>query len=175
MKRLLELFAAISAIGLVLSIVSHAAAIWGAPGPLGSFTLALHLGIFVVWIPTVLVANRMTRDVPQRDYWKVVLRACPEWMKQMTYAFFAYAVANFIYFIATAPKGGGPGPMPPAVVRGFSGHWMAFYSAALAVLYSASKLWDSNGEVRCPSGHVVGPLARFCDQCGLPVAGRVNR
>jgi len=29
--------------------------------------------------------------------------------------------------------------MPPPVVRGFSGHWMAIYAAALAVLYSGAK------------------------------------
>ena len=36
------------------------------------------------------------------------------------------------------PKGDS-GANPPAIVwRGFSGHWMAFYSAALAILYSAA-------------------------------------
>jgi len=40
---------------------------------------------------------------------------------------------------------------PPAVVwRGFSGHWMAFYSAALAILYSAAHA-KHNGW-RCPNG-----------------------
>ena len=51
----------------------------------------------------------------------------------MVYGFFAYAAVNFLLFITKAPKGGG-GANPPAVVwRGFSGHWMAFYSAALGI------------------------------------------
>ena len=36
-------------------------------------------------------------------------------------------------------KKAGAGLMPPAVVRGFSGHWMAIYAIALAVLYSGAK------------------------------------
>jgi hypothetical protein len=64
--------------------------------------------------------------------------------------------------------------MPPEVVRGFSGHWMAVYSAALAILWSAVKLWDENEEQRCPNGHEVRPLAKFCDECGHPV-GQLGR
>ena len=45
---------------------------------------------------------------------------------------------NFAIFFFQAPHGGS-GANPPAVVcRGFSGHWMVFYSAALAILYSAT-------------------------------------
>ena len=169
MKPILIFFAALSAVGLALSIVSHAAALLGIRGPLGDFTPVLHVGIFVVWIPTVLVANRFTRNASRKDFWKVALRGCPSWMKYMTYAFFGYALLNFLIFIMVLPKAGGTGPMPPQVVRGFSGHWMAFYSAALAVLYSAVNLWDEDLERHCPNGHAVQPLAKFCDQCGQPI------
>jgi hypothetical protein len=55
----------------------------------------------------------------------------------MIYIFLGYAGVNFIIFMMNAPSGGG-GPNPPAVVwRGFSGHWMAFYSASLAILLNA--------------------------------------
>jgi hypothetical protein len=58
-------------------------------------------------------------------------------MRYMVYGFFGYAIINFLLFIAVAPSGG-HGANPPTVVwRGFSGHWMAFYSAAFAILYSA--------------------------------------
>jgi hypothetical protein len=54
------------------------------------------------------------------------------------YGLVGYALVNFAIFITTPIKGGA-GLMPPAVVRGFSGHWMAIYAIALAVLYSVAK------------------------------------
>jgi hypothetical protein len=169
MKVVLHFFAALSAVGLALSLVSHAAALLGASEPLGDKTWMLHIGIFVVWIPAILVMNRITNDVPRKDIWKAALRGCPPWMTYMTYAFFGYALFNFVFFLIEAPRTGGSGPMPPSVVRGFSGHWMAFYSAALAIFYSAAKLQDQNVPRRCQNGHTVGILAKFCDQCGQPI------
>jgi len=53
------------------------------------------------------------------------------------YGFFVYAIANFALFMIQAPLHGGSGNPPAIVWRGFSGHWMAFYSASMAILYSA--------------------------------------
>jgi CubicO group peptidase (beta-lactamase class C family) len=83
------------------------------------------------------------------------------------YGFFGYAIVNFLFFMTKAPSGGG-GANPPAVVwRGFSGHWMAFYSAALAILYSAARTADT--ALRCANGHLASPNAIYCTQCGQPV------
>jgi len=168
MKAIFLFFASVSAAGLVLSAASHIAAVLGTQGPLGNFAFVLHIGIFVVWIPAVFAANRLVRNVPRKDFWKAALRGCPDWMKYMTYAFVGYAILNFAFFISSAPTQGRGGPMSPEDVRGFSGHWMAFYSAALAILYSAAQVWDER-ERHCPNGHEVQPLAKFCDQCGQPV------
>lgn len=163
-------FIALSAIGLGLSIAVHLSALFGVPNPLGSYAWGLHAGIFVVWIPTVLVAQRYTRDFKQRDFWRAALRGCPNWMRVMTMAFFGYAFVNFAWFMASgfsrAPQKGPPGP---AELRGFSGHWMAFYSAALATLYSATRITAVDDARRCLQGHAVGPLAKFCEQCGSPI------
>lgn len=68
-----------------------------------------------------------------------MLQGSPEWMRYMVYGFFGYAFVNFALFISKAPTGGG-GANPPAIVwRGFSGHWMLFYSAALATPYQQRK------------------------------------
>jgi hypothetical protein len=95
----------------------------------------------------ILRNGRVAKRVGNRrsqDYWKLVLQGSPEWMRYMVYGFFGYAFVNFALFISKAPTGGG-GANPPAIVwRGFSGHWMLFYSAALATLYSAAK---TNGDV----------------------------
>ena len=127
MRTILYVFAAVSAFGLVLSVASHSAALLGSQGPLGDRTPILHVGIFVLALPTALVAYPLTKNASARDFWKAALRGCPEWMRYMTYGFFWYAVLNFVLFVIVAPKQGGTGPMPPRVVRGFSGHWMFFY------------------------------------------------
>jgi hypothetical protein len=65
--------------------------------------------------------------------------------------------------------------MSPAVVRGFSGHLMAFYSAAMAVLYSAGLMPAPEMQGRkCSNGHSVGRYAQFCELCGQPVAGGLS-
>jgi hypothetical protein len=138
-SSLLPIFIALSAVGLVLSLWVHLGALMGrrvAPEP---FFWILHVGIFVVWLPAVLVSQRLVGTMNRNDFWKIVLKNSPDWMRYMVYAFGGYAMVNFLLFMVNAPKGGN-GANPPAVVwRGFSGHWMAFYSAALAILYSASR------------------------------------
>jgi hypothetical protein len=68
-------------VGLVLSILSHLAALLGTQRPLGDQAFWLHMGIFVVWIPTVLVSQRLTSGVDRKDFWNAALRGCPAWMK----------------------------------------------------------------------------------------------
>jgi len=88
----------------------------------------------------------------------------------VVYVFFAYSMVNFLLFLAATfaePLAGSSGSgTPPAVFRGFSGHWMAFYSAALGILYSAMRAGERGVEPRCPKGHPVSPFARFCEECG---------
>ena len=170
MKSAVALFATISAVGLILSLISHLAALLGMTGPLGNRVWILHIGIFIVWFPAVLVAQRLTRGTSQKGLWKAALRGCPEWMRNMTYGFFGYAMLNFAIFMFTSPKGKpSDGFMLPSEVRGFSGHWMAFYSAALAIHYSARRLWDTDWNPRCRNGHAISPFAKFCETCGEPV------
>jgi hypothetical protein len=103
----------------------------------------------------------------RKGFWKVVLRGCPVWMKYMTYGFFIYAGVNFLIFFVIAPSGklpvGGP---PPSVWHGFSGQWMAFYSAGLAVATSAYRIGWGNLIGKCPNGHDVSPGYMYCPICG---------
>jgi hypothetical protein len=170
MRPAVFLFDVLAAIGLALSFVSHGATFFGSRGPLGDHAMLLHMGIFVVWVPTVLISRPLTSEYKRRDFWQAALRGCPPWMKYMVGGFFAYAILNFIIFFVAAPRETGPNLIPVSVVRGFSGHWMAFYSAALAVLYSAGHVSYRDKAGRCLNGHAVGPLAQFCEQCGQPVA-----
>jgi hypothetical protein len=173
MRLLLTPFLVLSVVGLVLSLIAHTAALLKLPQPLGPAAWGLHIGIFVVWIPAVIVSNRMVRDFNRKDFWKAALRGCPNWMRWLTYGFFWYAAVNFVVFMAFAPRipkgAGGGANAPPAVFRGFSGHWMAFYSAAAAILYSAIAVANSDPARRCPNGHPVSPLANYCESCGQAV------
>jgi len=103
------------------------------------------MGIFVVWIPAVLAALRLTGKVPRKDFWKAALRGCPPWMRYGAFGLFCYALLSFAFFMLTSGTArNSNGPMPWAVVRAFSGHWMIFYGAAFAILYSFVRCGDAN-------------------------------
>jgi hypothetical protein len=92
----------------------------------------------------------------------------------MVNGLFVYGMLNFIIFLAFIPKQGGPAMMSPSTVRGFSGHWMIFYSVAMAVLYSGAHVKDRDLRHQCPQGHAVSPLAKFCEECGQAVSSRLS-
>lgn len=170
MKPFLIAFSALAGLGLVLSLAVHAASLFGI-ALFGGSAFALHVGIFVVWIPTVIIAQRNTREFKRKDFWKAALRGCPSWMKGLTYGFFAYAIVNFAYFFLTTADGAKhSSPPDAAILRGFSGHWMAFYSAAMSVLYSSTRV-SSDAGPQCARGHPLGPVSKFCERCGEPVQG----
>jgi hypothetical protein len=169
-RFILAPFLGLAAIGFILSVAAHLAAIAGSPIPFGKAVWGLHAGIFVVWLPTVLVGIRLTRAAHQRNYWKVALAGCPKWMRTALYILFGYAMLNFIlFFLTTSGRPQPKGDAPPEVVRGFSGHWMVFYGAAFATLYSASVIGYSRMDRKCPNGHSPTITAKFCDECGAPL------
>lgn len=167
LKRVLWLFIGIAAVGLGLSLWVHIGAVMGkrvAPEP---WFWMLHVGIFIVWFPAVFIAQRLVGSVNRKDFWKVVLKNCPDWMRYMIYGLGGYAMINSLLFMAKTSRGGS-GAVPTTDWRGFSATWMIFYSAALGVLYSAAVTVDSGR--RCPSGHVLSADSpEYCARCGEPV------
>ena len=160
----------LAAIGLIASLVVHVSALLGMSSPLGEESWVLHIGIFVVWLPAVLVLQSLTREFKQKDLWRAALRGCPDWMRWTIWGFSGYALVNFTVFAVSmggsSPRGG---PTPGSVWRGFSGHWMAFYSVAFAIMYSAIHVEQRDSQRRCVEGHPVSPAAQYCEQCGKPV------
>jgi hypothetical protein len=163
-----------SGVGLAVSIAAHFAALAGYSIIPGKKVFLLHIGIFAVWVPTIIVWNMMAREVKQKDMWKAVLRGCPQWMRYAGYVLFGYAILNFILFMVISPP---PKQIDkqneewavPAGVRGFSGHWMMFYGMSFAVFYSALRVDELDRRRRCANGHKVSPLAKYCEECGAPV------
>src|SRR4051794_15277912 len=85
--------------GFAASFLVHVLALAGLPSPFGPATWGLHIGIFVVWLPTVLVVQRMAKNVKQADLWKAVLRGCPPWVRTGMYIVGGYAIFNFGLFL----------------------------------------------------------------------------
>jgi len=181
MQVVLYPFIALSAVGLVLSIIVHVLAHLGY-APFGEWTFILHVGIFVVWLPAILALYRggvvkfqmSMRPSAGWRMWQQMVRGSPKWMQRMTVGFFIYGFVSFFLFVAFS-AGGVAGkshgiPDTPTQVWGFSGHWMIFYSAALTILYSAMNTW--NAPLKCPAGHLVSPLDQFCPECGAVLGGR---
>jgi hypothetical protein len=126
-------FIIFAAAGLALSIIVHVLAFFGITLPIKDGVFALHMGIFIIWIPVVALSKGRNRN----DFFK----QGPKWMQRALTMVFVYAIGSFIYFIANTPrnekKSSAGKPAPANVVRGFSGHWILFYSAGLAALWNA--------------------------------------
>lgn len=167
MHLLLAPFFLASLAGLALSVIAHVCALVGWSQPMGNAVMGLHGGIFAIWFPAVLVANRLVADYPRKHFWKAALRGCPVWMRGVPLVFFAYALLNFAWSMGNtpgAPKGGQLADA--ATVRCFSGHWMLFYSAGAAILYSGMSVARHDPQRRCSKGHPVSSTAAFCESCG---------
>ena len=134
----LGFFLALAAIGFLLSLWVHLGALFGDRMAPEYFFVMLHAGIFVVFLPAVLVARRVVGNTNRMDFWKVLMKDLPPWLRYLVYATFGYAFLNFFLFLTKVPANG-KGANPPAQMwRGFSGHWMAFYAASFAILYAAT-------------------------------------
>lgn len=161
-------FMVAAGVGLVLTLIVHIS-IW-AGFPLGKYTIKLLLGIFIVWLPTVLVSLLLMKDPEQKDFQKVCLRGCPAWMKKMSSVFSIYAFISFgilLFGMYTNIKSGSSeGGLHKFVLLGFSGFCMMFYWTAFATLYSARKILEGDNMKNCPNGHRVAATEIFCPYCG---------
>jgi hypothetical protein len=134
MQRWFPSFMVMAGLGFILSAAAHLCSLFGIPIPGGKMVMGLHLGVFIVWIPTFLASKRATRGAPKNDHWKLTMAGCPGWMQKAVIALGAYALLNFILAIW---RGTGQsehaGSVDPSEVRGFSGHYMFFYGVAFAM------------------------------------------
>jgi hypothetical protein len=123
-------------------------------------------GLFVVWLPTVLIMSRLTRDFKQKDIWRAALRGCPEWMRKAQSALVCYA---WIGFFAYPFIYGGGMALPVNKARSMTAVLLMFYSVATTVLYSATQYQRFDATRFCENGHRVSAMAKYCEECGAPV------
>ncbi|MCW0460360.1 hypothetical protein NB717_001428 [Xanthomonas sacchari] len=162
----------LAALGFVLSLIVHVMALDGYVPPGGEAVFAMHFGVFIVWLPTVLLFLRLNHTLKSRHSWKRSLAGSPRWMRYATYGLFAYAIVNFLivaHLTGDQPKAPG---VTPTLLRGFSGHWMFFYGMAFSMLYSVYRKPWLLSVAKCPSGHHVDHADRFCSSCGAALPQR---
>lgn len=166
MKKFLFYFAVTGwTLGLILHLLSLADFDIAGEAP---FVWLLHIGIFVVWIPTILALrnneelkayqqSRMLNRANPFGVVKIIFRQTPTWLTIVAVAGFFYAGINFMLFMSS--QTGVPSIKDGQYflhnhgqfiknlteqeyhhykaneIRGFSGHWLAFYGIAAAVLF----------------------------------------
>ena len=140
------------------------------------FFWILHMQYLVVWFPAVMVAKQRVGNLNRKDFLEGLAREiCLRLGSLFDIRISGVRCRRFPLFFQQAPTGGGGngGDTPAIVWRGFSGHWMVFYFAALVILYSATKA--NSSETRCLNGHLVPPGTNFCTQCGQAAIGSLGR
>lgn len=160
-------FLALAVIGFIILAVIHVASLSGVTYPFDHLLQFLGPGIFVVFIPTIFVMNRLTRDFKQKDLWRAALRGCPRWMRWSVWAVCGYTWLGF-FVLPLLYSGGMDNPANKA--RSMSGVLMMFYLIPAAVLYSATQVQRLDESRRCLNGHHLSPFAKFCEECGAPAA-----
>ena len=162
----------IAGVALFIGLVVHILALSGIDiSERLPFVWLLHVGIFVIWLPAILhlksIPELKRKDRKPNDLIKVIFWDKPKILILITIACFVYATLNFILFMA-ASEGGVSSimdgkfvlhnhgsiirelteveyhKMKANEVRGFSGHWMAFYSVAMMVLWPNKNTNRSN-------------------------------
>lgn len=164
MALLLYPFFALAAAGFFAVLGIHVAALFGATYSFEHFVMILGSGVFIVWLPTVLVSIRLTRNVKQRDFWRAALRGCPKRMQRVLWILVGYGWVGF--FALPLIYGGGMDALANKA-RSMSGMLFVFYAIAACVLYSAIQL-QKLGENACVNGHRISPFAKHCEECGAP-------
>ena len=166
MNSILSPLMYLATLGLILSAIVHVSYLLGIQPPFGAFSWILPVGMFAVFLPAILVSNKLSENFKRKDFWKASLRGCPNWMKNLIWFFFGYAMLNFAVFVLFT---NGHSPAQAGDLRMPSGYWMAFYSVAMAIMYSAIHVKDCDKIRRCQNGHVASPSATFCKKCGSKI------
>lgn len=172
MSKILSYFALFGLIsGLIVHVLAILGVNAGDKIP---FIWLLHVGIFVVWFPVIFKLIGLQKNTPGYKESKHVFKMYKLLYDNSTKPllliaafFFVYALINFTLF-SQVSEGGGPSIVDGQYVlqnhghiikqltydeyqhyqanelRGFSGHWMAFYSLALAVLFPKNTFSHEN-------------------------------
>ncbi|MCK5845188.1 MAG: hypothetical protein KAG97_10805, partial [Victivallales bacterium] len=124
----------------------------------------LHILIFPPFVAAIFLSRKWGSSSNDDDGQDLITNNAPKWLRLLSGTCFAYALVNFILFMIFS-GGGGPGidndgkyvmeshgrtlkvitrqeykDAQALVVRGFSGHWLLFYSASVLMLVGVAEL-----------------------------------
>jgi hypothetical protein len=167
MVALVYPFLVLSAVGFAAALAVHVASLFGVTAPFAHGLRYLGPCVFVLAVPMILVMNRLTQDFKQKDTWRAALRGCPQWMRRVVWVMSGYA---WVGFFALPFLYGGGMDSEANKARSMSGILLMFYLLPVAILYSATQIARSDESRRCLNGHRVSSLAKFCEECGAPLA-----
>jgi uncharacterized membrane protein len=151
----------LSAVGILLCLSCYIIGVTGIYPPPAGVTPILFGGLFAVWIPTVILSNRLTQDFKQKDFWKAALRGCPAWMRAALWVVIGCVFALFFLLVLSKKS---PGDSPQTFVL----FPIVFYAVSFCVMYSLISVDKYDSSRRCLNGHAISPLAKFCEECGAP-------
>jgi hypothetical protein len=158
---------------LLVSLAVHVSTFLGID-PLEKWpgVMLLHLAIFPPFFAAICYANCI--GGPKHGRQDRVVKSAPRWLQVLTGVFFAYALVNFAVVMVLV-EGGGPSERDGRYfvtshgtvfrelteaeyhqqrayeVRGFSGHWMLFSSAALMGLVGTARLRRRSAAAPAPT------------------------
>src|SRR5262245_2382236 len=158
---------------LIVSLVAHASTFLGID-PMAEWpgVMFIHIAIFPPFIAALYYAQRIGGK--KQGHQDRVFQSAPLWLRTLTGVCFVYALVNFAVFVVLI-EGGVPHERDGKyvlqshgtvlrelseaeyhrkqayVVRGFSGHWMLFSSAALTLLVGAANLRRRPAEAPAPT------------------------
>lgn len=157
----------LAALGFGLSLFAHGAAWLGIRLPDGILTLTG--GLVVAWIPAIVAAHSITRNVSRHVYWTVALLGCPNWLKYTVYGLVGYAVLTSTFLATAVPAAASAENVVfISTLRLYSGYWLPLYLAAAAFMVAAlrRKQLGLKVQFQCAKGHVFPPTSRQCKVCG---------
>ncbi len=127
-----RVFRAASAVLFGVSLIVHSLACTRLAPDWGKYPFLLHIGVFVIAVPTILaLVTRFGRQLPP-GFLLELWRSQPPRLRACSTLVLGYAVASFVLFVAGVY--GDPEKDDLVALRGFSGHWMAFYWMFFALL-----------------------------------------
>ena len=145
MRRIVPVFLVLAAVGFALSLGVHLATSLGVLWILGDLLGPLHVGVFIVGAPAMMLSNRLTKGHPRKDYWNIALRGCPRWMRRGASIIFGYCWLRMIaFFVLTINQPKPHGAITAAQLAFFSSGWLAFYSIEFVTLYSFWRLNENS-------------------------------
>src|SRR5437588_1407607 len=120
----------LSACGIVICVVLYALSFGGNASLAQRAPAVVFPGLFVVWLPTVLLMNGLTKDFKQKDLWKAALRGCPTWMRIALYI--TLGAVFFLAFALPFLSGTNPSAQPGTFIF----FPVCFYAVSFCVMYS---------------------------------------